>query len=494
MKQTLIILFSLCFNPLLHSQTTTPTTIPIAGENTNTYAVHFAPDGSSLTQEEENKLLNFLTPLADRIVDLSLSGHTDGDGTEEYNISLSLARAESVRACLEQNGFVVGTYSYRGESQPLASNSTSQGKAINRRVDVLLSLTPDAVPQTYSLQEVLDYCMPKEQQFCIDNRKDTTFMCDDGTIIRIPAFAFEHYNSDKCVEISVIEALSMRDMVLASLATTSNGMPLESGGTIRIRAAQDGKELTLAADKPATIFIPATRPVDDMLVFYADDDMNWNASNSPFNYLTGRVLLDLSTYLDYEVSWTKCHFLFCRIRRAFEPKMERRVLLNGSVRSSKYVEQASMTQDQVDAMLELYGVENLEALQAVLEEEQKKIDELNYFISPISQFGWINCDRFLDFRNITNVTAECPEPSDNPAYMILPRYNCVMKADDRRHSLLWQNVPVGAKVKVVSINVERGQPLLALYEGKLEKGDRLDLDYVTLAPEEMKKAIEKFVR
>ncbi|MGK2953669.1 MAG: TolC family outer membrane protein [Thiobacillus sp.] len=65
-------------------------------------------------------------------------GHTDSVGSEEYNNRLSLARAEAVKAYLISKGVEVKRVRAvgRGEGQPIADNSTKEGRAKNRRVDV----------------------------------------------------------------------------------------------------------------------------------------------------------------------------------------------------------------------------------------------------------------------------------------------------------------------------------------------------------------------
>jgi outer membrane protein OmpA-like peptidoglycan-associated protein len=69
-----------------------------------------------------------------------IEGHTDSDGSEEYNQTLSERRSTSVSAYLAKNS--VGsprmtTIGY-GETQPVADNSTSTGKQANRRVEVAI--------------------------------------------------------------------------------------------------------------------------------------------------------------------------------------------------------------------------------------------------------------------------------------------------------------------------------------------------------------------
>jgi len=72
--------------------------------------------------------------------EIVLEGHTDSDGSEEHNRQLSRSRANSVANYLQslkvkETRFTVMGY---GESQPVASNETVEGKQINRRVEVAI--------------------------------------------------------------------------------------------------------------------------------------------------------------------------------------------------------------------------------------------------------------------------------------------------------------------------------------------------------------------
>jgi OmpA-OmpF porin, OOP family len=71
-------------------------------------------------------------------ISVEIAGHTDSDGSEATNQTLSQARAESVKKYLLKKGIEpsrIIAIGY-GESKPIESNDTAQGKAKNRRTEV----------------------------------------------------------------------------------------------------------------------------------------------------------------------------------------------------------------------------------------------------------------------------------------------------------------------------------------------------------------------
>jgi outer membrane protein OmpA-like peptidoglycan-associated protein len=104
--------------------------------------VLFAIDQSQLTAEGINtiqKLANVLQNNPQRNV--LIEGFTDSTGATEYNQALSMRRAAAVSAALQQLGVGserIATQGY-GESFPVAANSNSQARQLNRRVEIVLS-------------------------------------------------------------------------------------------------------------------------------------------------------------------------------------------------------------------------------------------------------------------------------------------------------------------------------------------------------------------
>ncbi|MCF8269797.1 MAG: DUF5723 family protein [Crocinitomicaceae bacterium] len=69
---------------------------------------------------------------------LEITGHTDNAGDDASNLILSKKRAEAVKTYLSSKGIDIGRFviQYYGETKPIADNSTAEGRAKNRRVEM----------------------------------------------------------------------------------------------------------------------------------------------------------------------------------------------------------------------------------------------------------------------------------------------------------------------------------------------------------------------
>lgn len=106
-----------------------PSSITFASNSADLNAQFYdALDGVSMVLKEYEKTV------------VEVAGHTDSSGTDQYNQALSERRAQSVASYLGSHGvsgkrlITVGA----GESRPVASNDTEQGKAANRRVELTI--------------------------------------------------------------------------------------------------------------------------------------------------------------------------------------------------------------------------------------------------------------------------------------------------------------------------------------------------------------------
>lgn len=81
-----------------------------------------------------DKVVSFLVKVEN--IELEISGHTDNSGTQNYNQALSEARAKAVKQYLIAKGIEAKRLQSQGfgQEQAIASNETSEGRALNRRV------------------------------------------------------------------------------------------------------------------------------------------------------------------------------------------------------------------------------------------------------------------------------------------------------------------------------------------------------------------------
>jgi outer membrane protein OmpA-like peptidoglycan-associated protein len=112
--------------------------------------VTFAFDSAKLNPQFDpvlDKLAQTLVEYNKTVI--QIAGHTDSTGSHEYNMKLSLQRADSVKTYLESRGVPAARLVTlgAGPDYPIASNDTEEGRAQNRRVEITI------VPVT---QETLD--------------------------------------------------------------------------------------------------------------------------------------------------------------------------------------------------------------------------------------------------------------------------------------------------------------------------------------------------
>lgn len=87
------------------------------------------------SKAELGKLIGFLKK--NTSMQIEIGGHTDNEGTDAANLILSQNRAKAVYNYLTENGIDAARLSYKGygETMPLVSNSTAEGRANNRRTE-----------------------------------------------------------------------------------------------------------------------------------------------------------------------------------------------------------------------------------------------------------------------------------------------------------------------------------------------------------------------
>lgn len=116
-----------------------------------TMDILFDFDKATIRPSEKNKLRDLaevFSQYPENIV--VIEGHTDSKGSAAYNRRLSELRAEKVAGYLRSRNIDIASLTAKGygESQPVATNETPEGRERNRRVEIRISADPERVPES----------------------------------------------------------------------------------------------------------------------------------------------------------------------------------------------------------------------------------------------------------------------------------------------------------------------------------------------------------
>lgn len=100
--------------------------------------IHFAPNSADLTpdsMDEIKRLADFLKKHPKTVI--QIDGHTDKGGSDDFNMKLSTQRARAVMVALVKEGVSEKQVRYKGfgNTKPVASNDTPEGRRLNRRTE-----------------------------------------------------------------------------------------------------------------------------------------------------------------------------------------------------------------------------------------------------------------------------------------------------------------------------------------------------------------------
>lgn len=194
--------------------------------------------GQSTLQPGAKPLLDDIATALKNFPDWSLRivGHTDASGSAESNERLSLERANTIRAALVERGIDAGKLlaAGAGQSRPIASNETDEGKALNRRVE-LMRFT-DSAEAKKLLKAMSDY---------LAAQKAISFAYDANLQVVT--------NSD--------QKLGLASSGTVTLSRPDKVHTTRSGGFVDVESLFDGKTLTLLGknvNKYTQVEIPGT--------------------------------------------------------------------------------------------------------------------------------------------------------------------------------------------------------------------------------------------
>ncbi|WCL80920.1 cell envelope biogenesis protein OmpA [Saprospira sp. CCB-QB6] len=268
--------------------------LPLALLAQDKYQLFYAPNAYSLTAKQQADLTKILR--ARPLSVLKIQPFTDDLGSDIDNEVLAENRAKTIIQFVQELGFKQLQFEQLPyERQPLNGQlPIAEARQQLRRIDLYFYNTEefeevknnDVWASFYAGQR-----KKAQQFFSFSAQKGKFIQGKEGIQIDIPANSFLLANGKTYqgqVSLVLQEALSMKDMILQNLTTTSNGELIETGGMIYLAAkGENGEELRLAEGKKITLGFPGTAAaLPGMQIFQGPhtanphSDINWQATGS----------------------------------------------------------------------------------------------------------------------------------------------------------------------------------------------------------------------
>ncbi len=219
------------------------------------FSVYFDSDSAVLHQKMIEVIESSLRPINAKKYQFLLQGYTDNTGNETENKKLSFARANAVKKYLISKGIDSSFIETTGWSarNPVASNSTTEGKALNRRVEIsLLPRSAEVIAEQYRFNS-------ETGGFFIYKRS--------GTAFSIPARALMYRDGRPAkgeILITYREFRDAADFIVSGIPMTYDSAGtvyhFNSAGMFEIHAFQNNEELFLRKNQniPLTLAQSAT--------------------------------------------------------------------------------------------------------------------------------------------------------------------------------------------------------------------------------------------
>jgi len=415
--------------------------------------VLFDYDRYILTADAQSKLDAVLSKMIlSDLQSVVLNGNTDADGNSNYNVTLSKNRANTVADYLITKGIPSEKIrrSFEGENKPVAENESNSGKQQNRRVEITFTFAEKNYTNTVYEQ------FPKEiQPFTAKSNEVISITGKEGTVIRIPKNALVKSNGKYAVgkiDIELQEFYKKSDVLKANLHTMSDGKMLESGGMIYIKATAKGETLQLKKGAEMDISFASKNKPDNMEVFYGypkkDKSIDWNTNSE---LAEEDDVIETSGTAIYTITYW-----------------------NGNVVSDTLKDGITTRRFKRD------------------DADTKKVALIDNTILKSSKLGWINCDRFYDVKDKTNLAVAIDLKYKPEIRLVFKDINSIMagylNADKQ---LVFANVPVGRKATLLAFSYVNDEAYISIKDVVIDKGGIVALDLRKTGMEELKTELEK---
>jgi len=395
------------------------------------------------------------------------------------------------------------------------------------------------------------------QKFIVAPQKISVITADKGLRVTVDPAALQKADGSAVngkIEVRIIELTTSEELFKSNAATVSNGRLMASGGSYFIGMQSDGQKLQLKKGNHLQVDFPKLKDAEMELFYGSRDslgDMNWIKAAQPLIFntdmdyagfklpypeakgrhqykskfalyesvnskvifgekeLTIKELVSLlqkrgidkdidSVFLDYDEAiyngflindyrystyrYKMYRVISCKEQEAEKDSIAKEEKMRGEriAANSKYEEE--------------WGKQN---------EENSLTGRLKKYYAPsaVTKLGWINCDRFNNDQQKTDVQIEIPITLSNPQidyFIIYKSFNGLMNGrllnNTGKQQYVLSNLPVGQAVTIVAFTKNNGQLFQCKEDFVIATRQTVKLDFKNISAAEMNTMFGKNVR
>lgn len=263
------------------------------------------------------------------------------------------------------------------------------------------------------------------------------------------------------IEVELKELTNQGQLLRTNTQTVSNGKLLVSGGAYFIGMTSNGEQLKLKEGKTLNIQFPKLSD-KEMALFYGQRDVmgqiNWQEASETFKFTQQQPIPATDSVV--------------KVRKKSKSDID--AIMD-------YIESGdtTTTQEERETMIK--------------REKDYKVSQKVYDEIGIANLGWINCDRFLEVEEKTDLYASFnPQDSVKNAnvYLVFKDINSVIQAyyySDK--SPQFENMPVGYKARLIAYTVKDEKVFAYSTDLTITKGQKLTLNLKEISDKDFKKLI-----
>ena len=235
-------------------------------------SIHFNTASADLDAASVARIRSVCADLGDRLpTSITLTGHTDDRGSEAYNAALSERRADAVRELLRETcpDLAGADIAWKGEQRPVADNTSDSGRALNRRVDIVLSFTDEPMPDEAAtgqmrayptIEPLLPLVDKQREHFTVNASKAIDIRTEEGWTVHIDGGSIVDALGNPVsgpVDVTCRAFFTPGEMIASGIPMFvghgDDAGHMESAGMYEVLATKDGQPLRLAPGRDITV-------------------------------------------------------------------------------------------------------------------------------------------------------------------------------------------------------------------------------------------------